>query len=156
MDAFFYVANKDPMELVAYEDMLPRMVNIEDRLKRITDEVIKQEVLKEYKLFLRKSKRCDRLIALRKQLEKTKSIRDAYQVELAGAQQERNESRRREEEASNKVSQDHMRANESHRTLHELFPNRSNYGVNFHERRYQIKHTIRSILTKLTNKVYAR
>jgi chaperonin cofactor prefoldin len=103
MDSFFYVSNKDPADLSAFEEMIPRMRVINERLKQITDKEVKSAVVAEYRSFKRKEIKYDRLLRLRQQLDKIRTVRDAYQHQLVEAQLALSECRKKEEAASNKA-----------------------------------------------------
>ena len=123
MDVFYYTTNANPSDLIQYEDMLPRMNRIKERLAQITDMKVRASVLEEYRIFKKEQKKYNRVIALRAELLKLKDQRDVLQNELTEAQQQLSQLRLQEEMAANKISQDHMLANEQRISLHEMFPN---------------------------------
>jgi hypothetical protein len=122
MDAFYYIANSRPLDIEKYEELLPRMYNITDRLRRIDDKVVKEQAILEYKAFKKSRPYCERIIELRGRLEYLKEQRNSIQNSLTDAQMELNTMRNLEMTLANKVSQDHMEANSKSLSLFELFP----------------------------------
>lgn len=123
MDVFYYTTNTNPSDVIEYEDMLPRMNRIKERLAQISDAKVRASVIEEYRVFKKKQKKYNRIIALRIELLKLKDQRDALQKELTEAQQHLSQLRLQEEAAANKISQDHMLANDRRISMHEMFPN---------------------------------
>jgi hypothetical protein len=123
MDAFFYVCNSSPEDLAAFEDQLPRMTNIKNRLALIVDKTVRESVLAEYRAFRRTQKKFERLVGLRVTLDETRRRRDDVQTQLVLSRSLLSDARSREDAASNLISQDHLLADEKRLTLHEMFPN---------------------------------
>ena len=123
MEIFYYTVNTNPSGLSEFEELLPRMNRIKERLAQITDVKVRASVVEEYRRFRRKQKKYTRVIALRSELLQLKDRRDLVQKELVEAQQLLSQLRLQEEAAANKISQDHMLANDQRISMHELFPN---------------------------------
>ena len=115
-------------EFDEYLELAPRMVDMEERLKRITDAQAKVKAEVEYKRFLEIEPRNSRLAAAKKALEESQHRRDEARELMLTAEKELVLLRDAEKVQAAKITDDHVVADERGVSLSEVFPNvRANY-----------------------------
>jgi uncharacterized protein (DUF3084 family) len=115
--------NQRPDEFTEYLTLHPKMKNMEERLKQITDPKAKVKAEADFKRYKELEPVCSNLVIAYKALEAARKERDDARATLVAAEAQFQKLREHEKHVSTLVSDDHIIADEKHITLGTLYPN---------------------------------
>lgn len=110
-------------ELDEYIELAPRMVDMEERIKRITDAKAKVKAESDYRRFLELEPRNSKLHAAQISLASAQERRDAARSLMQKAEQDLVQLRETERKLAAKITDDHIVADERKVSISEIFPN---------------------------------
>ncbi len=123
LDSAWNIMLDNPVNFYDYVDLLPKMKNIESRLKLITDSKIHAEVLAEFLRFQSLHPICSRQMIIHETYSAARLERDNAMKALASAEGELTLLRDDERRSAAKISDDHIFADEAGQNLSAVFPN---------------------------------
>ena len=106
-----------------YLILAPKMVNMEERLERITDAKVKMKMEADYNVYLELEPRCARLEQAQKALEAAKELRDDAQALLLSNESNLTRLRADERLLATRITDDHIIADEKGMQIAHTFPN---------------------------------
>jgi len=110
-------------EFDEYLELVPRMVDMEERIKRIKDAKAKVKAEVEYNRFLEIEPRNSKLALAKKALEEAQERRNVARDLMLTAERELVYLREDEKAHAAKITDDHVVADERNSTLSDVFPN---------------------------------
>jgi hypothetical protein len=123
LDAAWNTLNQRPDDFSEYLTLLPRMRNIKERIKLMKNLKARARAETELARFEELRPTCLKLLAVHKELNNSREIRDAAQQGLLAAESEFDKLRSREKELAELITDDHIIADERKLSLAEYFPN---------------------------------
>jgi hypothetical protein len=123
LDNTWNVLDMDPVEFNEYQELIPRMKNIEERLLKIDDMEFKAKLEVQYERFKILEPKCSRQKIIYELYQAARREKDAVTKEYIAAEKFLTDLREREKVLASLVSDDHINADEKEITLSELFPN---------------------------------
>jgi hypothetical protein len=122
-DGAWSIINEFPQEFIEYTKLLPKMKNIEMRLKMITDVTAKAKAQSEYDRFKELLPRYSKVAIAYQALEACRVERDIARDNLLNAEKAFQVLREEERRIANAISDDHIRADDKKVHISSIFPN---------------------------------
>ncbi len=123
LDSLWTTMNSKPDEYSEFLEMMPRMKNIKERMKRMTNFKVKARAETELNRFNELLPLATKLMAVQKKLELARDIRDEARRVLTETETELGVLREVEKDLAAKISDDHVIADEKGLPLCEMFLN---------------------------------
>jgi hypothetical protein len=123
LDSAWNVIMTNPSEFQEYLDLLPKMKNIEKRLSLIEDPIVKAKLQDAYQRFLILQPICSKQQIIYDTYSNARQARDVAVKELLEAEELLRQCKEEEKIAASFITDDHILADETKRSLTTLFAN---------------------------------
>lgn len=123
LDSAWNVLMTNQVEFAEYNELRPKMQNIEDRLNRIDDPVIKAKLMTQRDRYLELEPKCAKQVVIYDAFQHARKERDIAVRNLLDAENVLREAKEQEKIQASLISDDHVLADESRKTLTSLFAN---------------------------------
>ena len=111
------------INMTEYQELLPKMRNVEERLRLIKDVEIKTELESRYQRFKHLQPKCSKQMIIYETFSNARDVKDEAMKAFVKADKELTELKAKEKQLAALISDDHIMADESGQSLTSLFPN---------------------------------